>query len=125
MTDDDLDAFFQTLADHGALVGRVEPAAPVYRGPVYVLTSGRTGSAAEPLAHLLQATGRATLVGAPTAGAMLASVTVPFGDGWRLTVPTADYVTAEGERLEGVGVVPAVAVEPERAMAEALSRARE
>jgi len=120
LAEPDLVAFFGALEAGGALVMRVEPASPVYRGPVYVLTSGRTASAAEPLAHVLQTTGRATLVGAPTAGAMLSSRTFPFGEGWELVVPVADYFTAEGARLEGHGVVPDVAAEPEEAMERAI-----
>lgn len=121
LTDLGLDAFFRGLDAHGALVARVEPAAPTYRGPVFVLTSGDTASAAEPLAYVLKQTGRATLVGAPTAGAMLAARPFPLSGGWQLLVPVADYVTAEGTRLEGVGVAPTVAVAPAEAMERALA----
>ena len=112
----DVDAFYRALRENGVLVGHVEPQKPAYRGPVFVLTSQWTASAAEPLAYLLQATGRATLLGQPTAGAMLSPETFPFGDGWELVIPTAEYFTADGTRLEGCGVTPDVPVEPDQAL---------
>jgi hypothetical protein len=120
----DVDAFYRALREDGVLVGHVEPQKPAYRGPVYVLTSRWTASAAEPLTYLLQATGRATLLGQPTAGAMLSPETFPFGDGWELVIPTAEYFTADGTRLEGRGVTPDVPVEPEQALEAAIELLR-
>ena len=116
----DLGAFFEALTGVGAAVGVVTPAEFRYDGPVYVLTSPETASAAEPLVHLLKATGRATVVGERTMGAMLSSDTADLGGGWTLVYPGADYVTAEGGRLEGVGVAPDVAAPSNRALAVAL-----
>jgi hypothetical protein len=86
--------------------GRVAPRAPYFAGKVYVLADARTGSASEPLAYLLKASGRATLVGTRTAGAMLTALPHPVGDGFIVTVPEADYYTEDGVRLEGKGVEP-------------------
>lgn len=125
LSDPDSDAFFRALAqDDGALVGRVVPVEPVYAGPVYVLTSRQTASAAEPLVYTLRTTGRATIVGAPTAGEMLSSTGFPFGDGWELVVPAADYFTAEGTRIEGHGVGPTLSVAPAQALERALAAMR-
>ena len=121
LAEPDNETFFSTLTQEGSLVGRVDPVQPVYLGPVFVLTSRQTASAAEPLVYTLKTTGRATIVGAPTAGGMLSSVAVPFADGWEVVVPVADYVTAEGTRLEGAGVVPTIAVAPAQAMERALT----
>ncbi|HEX8693052.1 MAG TPA: S41 family peptidase [Longimicrobium sp.] len=98
------------VREHGVAVGVMPPAAPHYGGPVYLLVDRRSGSASEPLAHLLRSTGRATLVGENTAGAMLTGPPFPVGDGWILVVPEADYYAADGTRLEGTGVAPHVAV---------------
>jgi Flp pilus assembly protein TadD len=94
----------------GAVVGRVVPRAPRFDGTVYLLTSERSASASEPLAHLLKTTKRATLIGERTAGKMLTALPHPIGDGWVLVVPEADYYAADGTRLEGRGVEPDVRV---------------
>lgn len=98
---------FQTMLErHGAFRFRIIPAEPRFSGPVAVLINGRTASAAEPLVAGLQEAGRATLVGEPTAGAMLSSQHFDLADGWILAMPTADYLTPRGLRLEGRGVRP-------------------
>ena len=116
----DLGAFFEALTGVGAAVGVVTPTEPRYDGPVYVLTSPETASAAEPLVHLLKTTGRAVVVGERTMGAMLSSDRTDLGGGWTLVYPGADYFTPEGGRLEGVGVEPTVAAPSNRALTVAL-----
>ncbi|MFN2567315.1 MAG: S41 family peptidase, partial [Gemmatimonadaceae bacterium] len=75
------------VREHGAVTGIVPPREPYFAGTVYLLTSRRTGSASEALAHLLKATGRVTLVGERTAGAILSAPTHSLGDGWILILP--------------------------------------
>ncbi|WP_412060243.1 S41 family peptidase [Rubrivirga sp. IMCC45206] len=120
LTGPDMDAFFGALDQHGALVGFVPPMQPHYGGPVYVLTGPRTASASEPLVYLLQSTGRATVVGQRTAGAMVSATTTELPGGWVLQHPIADYYTADGTRLDQVGVMPDVVV----AVPDALDEAR-
>lgn len=79
--------------------------------PMVVLTSETTSSAAEILAAILQQKGRARVIGSPTCGCVLAirnRHTLP--DGGVLDVSEYDYRTAEGIRLEGVGITPDEAV---------------
>jgi len=64
------------------------------------------------------------VVGEPTAGAMLSSETFELSDGWHLVVPVADYIAADGVRLEGRGVEPHVSVSAEDALRKALGLAR-
>lgn len=80
----DLGAFFEALTGVGAAVGVVTPAGPRYDGPVSGLASPETASAAEPIVHLLKTTGRATVVGERTMGAMLSSDRADLGGGWAL-----------------------------------------
>ena len=116
-----VDDLRRLLAEHGAVVGWIEPAAPYYDGPVVLLIDRQTASAAEPLAACLQELGRATLIGEPTAGAMLSTQTFELADGWRLTVPTADYITAKGVRLDSRGVQPDQRSDSTKARAAATS----
>ena len=97
------------VRDHGAVVGVMPPRAPFFGGEVFLLVDRRSGSASEPLAHHLRVTGRATLIGERTAGAMLSAPPHSIGDGWMLVLPEADYYAADGTRLEGNGVPPHVA----------------
>lgn len=124
LSEPDLDAFQRTLAEEGVVVGVVPPLEPRYGKPVYLLTSGRTGSAAEPLVVMLQAVGRATVVGERTAGMTLSSTKVDLADGWAVRFPAADYFTAQRARLEGAGVQPDVAVPAGQALEWALRLAK-
>ena len=88
----------------GAAHFRFASRRPYFGGKVYLLVDERTGSASEPLAYLLKATGRATLVGKRTAGAVLTALPHAVGEGFIVTVPEADYYAPGGFRLEGNGV---------------------
>lgn len=112
------------VREHGALVGVVPPTGPRFDGPVYLLIDGGSASASEPLAYLLKSTGRATLVGERTAGAMLSAPPLDVGEGWVLRVPEADYFAADGTRLEGVGVAPDIATPAAGALAAVGGRIR-
>ena len=75
--------------------------------PMVVLTSETTSSAAEILASTLQQQKRARVIGNLTCGCVLAirnRHSLP--DGGVLDVSEFDYKTAEGIRLEGVGITP-------------------
>jgi tetratricopeptide (TPR) repeat protein len=82
------------------------PRAPLFRGKVFLLINERAGSASEPPAEALRATGRATLIGRPTAGRMLMALPHRVGDDFIILFPEADYLTADGKPIENVGVKP-------------------
>jgi carboxyl-terminal processing protease len=76
-------------------------------GPVVILTSERTSSAAEIFTAALHEARRAKVIGGPTCGCVLAvrhQHALP--DGGELEVSELDYRSAGGTRLEGVGVSP-------------------
>ncbi|MEI6861764.1 MAG: S41 family peptidase [Verrucomicrobiota bacterium] len=81
-----------------------------FHGRVAILTDGATGSAAEIFSAVLQAHGRATVVGRQTAGAVLGSQFYGLSDGGELQLSVEDYVSPRGARLEGHGVTPDVLV---------------
>ena len=86
-----------------------------FRGPVVVLTSTRTASAAEIFAAALQETKRARVIGEHTCGCVLAirrRHTLP--DGGLLDISEMDFRTARHTRLEGRGVTPDELVSPTR-----------
>jgi len=82
------------------------PAEPVFDGPVYVLTSKRTASAAELAADALNGANRAIIIGENTAGEMLSQKIYDIPGGLQLSLPVADYYSAVNGRIEGVGIKP-------------------
>lgn len=78
----------------------------VYKGQLVVLTDGGTGSASEILASAIQDHKRGKIVGATTAGAVLASTFFRLPEGFSLQLPLMEYVSFGGKRLEGKGVEP-------------------
>jgi len=102
-----------------------QPVEPGYEGPVYVLTSSRTASAAEMASDALKASGRATLIGETTAGEMLSQTMYDLPDGYQLALPIADYYSMASGRIEGQGVSPDINALADEAMDLALELARE
>ncbi|MFI5937627.1 S41 family peptidase [Actinoplanes sp. NPDC051494] len=85
---------------------------PRYTGkPVYVLTSGSTFSGGEEICYVLQAHGRATVVGETTRGGAHPTAFLPLSPTMEVTVPVARAISpVTGTNWEGTGVVPDVAV---------------
>lgn len=102
---------------------RFEPEGTHFAGPVYVLISSRTASAAELAADALAASGRAILIGEKTAGQMLSQMPFDLPGGLQLFLPIADYYAFHTGRIEGVGIVPHIPADPDRAMEAALELA--
>ena len=82
-----------------------------YSGRLVVLVDRNSRSGAESLARALQYYHRATLVGTHTAGKVLGvDAEIALADGGLLRVATLDMHAPDGQRLEGRGVSPDVAI---------------
>ncbi len=78
-----------------------------FQGPILVLTSERTSSAAEIFVAALRKAKRAIIIGTHTCGCVLAiRARHNLPDGGVLDVSELDYKTPAGERLEGNGIQP-------------------
>lgn len=86
--------------------------AQLFQGPLAVLVDGSTASAAEILAAALHDQERATLIGAPTFGKGSIQALYPLRDGSVLHVTHAVWLTPARVRLDGVGLLPDLPVEP-------------
>ncbi|HVE78273.1 MAG TPA: S41 family peptidase [Gemmatimonadaceae bacterium] len=85
--------------------------------PLYVLTSGFTASAGEDFAFVLKNMGRATLVGATTAGAGRNNATMAVGHGFLTSVSFSRVQDPRtGKEWEKVGVQPDLVVDPVSAL---------
>ncbi len=81
-------------------------------GPVVVIQSANSASAAEILAATFQEQDRGPVVGSPSAGAVVAARSFRLPDGGELDVGVSSLRTAGGAVIEKVGVVPDIVLEP-------------
>lgn len=94
--------------------------------PVYVLISGRTGSAGEAFPYTLQGAKRATIVGEASGGAANPGGMVPAGGGFAVFVSMGSPKNpATGRNWEGAGVLPDVAAPWDQALVRAQTLALE
>ena len=94
--------------------------------PVYVLISGRTGSAGEAFPYTLQGARRATIVGEASGGAANPGGMVPVGGGFAVFISQGSPKNPNtGGNWEGTGVLPDVAVPWDQALARAHTLALE
>lgn len=93
----------------------INPRLNVYEGPLAILIDELSASTSEFMAGGLQDLERARIFGTRSMGAALPSAIerLPNGDGFQYAF--ANYVSADGEVLEGTGVVPDAPVRPSRA----------
>ncbi len=85
---------------------RVEP----FSGPVAILVDALTGSASECFAGGMQSIKRVQVFGQTSIGQALPAIFDKLPNGDVLIHAYADFVTADGTRLEGRGVIPDVPV---------------
>ena len=115
-------AFWHDVQEQGLVRVQFTPIAPVYDGPVYVLTSTRTASAAELSTDALQGSGRAEIIGERTAGEMLSQRPYDINGKFHLFLPIADYFSFSTGRIEGRGIEPNIVVPSTDALEVALSK---
>lgn len=83
-----------------------------YGQPVVLLINEGSRSAKEVVSHIFKKSKRATLIGRTTAGHVLGTSPMPVHDWAYLEIPMVE-LTADGKRLEGVGVAPDIEVKGE------------
>ncbi|WP_165768332.1 S41 family peptidase [Hymenobacter amundsenii] len=90
----------------------ITPAAsPRFLGPLVLLTSDQTASAAEDLTISLAQRPEVTLVGTATKGMFSDMYSVHLPNGLNVTLSNQRYTTPTGQVLEDVGVAPDVPIE--------------
>lgn len=100
------------------------PAGRMVGKPLYVLTSGRSASAAEEFTGHIAGYRLGELIGATTAGAGFRNQFFPLPGGYLISISVGRAVLAStGKDWEGVGIAPTTAVDPEKALLVAQSRA--
>lgn len=85
--------------------------------PLWIIAGPDSASACESFAYTLQKHGRASVVGARTAGAGYNNVLIPVGDGFTLSVSVGKPIhPSTGGGWEGTGVMPDVPAPAARAL---------
>jgi len=82
-----------------------------YTGPVYLLTSDYTLSAAEVFTMAMRALPNVTHVGQATRGALSDTLSKALPNGWSLTLSNEVYLDSKGRYWEGTGIPPKIAIE--------------
>ena len=109
------------VATHSALPGKDTP---LRKAKVYLLISNKTASAAEHFSLALKSTGRATLIGEPTAGANHFGGGQPLNEHFAVWMPVGrTYDIKTGKDWEGAGIAPDIEVDPKQALVVALEKA--
>jgi carboxyl-terminal processing protease len=83
---------------------------PRFTGPVYLMTSNITVSAAEIFTMAMRALPNVTHVGQTTRGALSDVLTMQLPNGWLVTLSNEVYLDAAGKAWEGRGIPPALAI---------------
>jgi C-terminal processing protease CtpA/Prc len=83
---------------------------PVFGGPVVVLSSVRTGGAAEDLLIAFRNAGRGPIVGDTSSGSAGQVGEFPLFSGWRLRLTVTRDAFPGGSEVQGVGVAPEIPV---------------
>jgi carboxyl-terminal processing protease len=81
-----------------------------YTGPVYLLTSNVTVSAAEIFTMAMRALPNVTHVGQRTRGSLSDVLTKRLPNGWFVTLSNEVYLDAAGKGWEGLGIAPTVPI---------------
>ncbi len=110
----------QIYKNGGAAVIKIKGGATKsYRGKTALLIDENCYSACEIFSAAMQETANATVIGRRSGGGVLGSYTDSISQnmiftkkdtGWRMQIPTIDFYTPSGKRLEGEGVIPNIEI---------------
>jgi len=93
-----------------AIPEHVDPSPFAWSGPLAILQSSRSASAAELFAAAVQECRRGPIVGETSRGMVVLALGWALPDGGIVTVGAREFLTGDGVRLEKTGVIPDVEV---------------
>jgi len=113
--------FWNDVISKGVLRIQIQPSEEIYSGPVCVLMSKTTASAAEMAADALGQLENVVIIGETSAGQMLSQTMFDLADGLQLSIPIADYFSRNTGHIEGTGIKPDIQAITSEAMQVALN----
>lgn len=105
-----LDEFYKKAADQSGAYLITTPMAELFEGKVFILVNNKTASTAEVFTVSAKEEKMATIVGAKTAGVLLSAKGFDLDNEFEITVPINDFISANGFRVDRVGISPDVEV---------------
>lgn len=115
-TESNFDLIIEGIHNTDVLCLKIIPKPITFKGNIYVLTNNRTASTCEPIVYGLKQQKRATIIGEKTAGAMLNGELFELDKGFKMVIPTADYYTSDGFRIDQNGVKPDIETKQQEAL---------
>lgn len=115
-TEANFDLIIEGIHNTDVLCLKIIPKSTIYKGNLYILTNSKTASTCEPIVYSLKQQNRATIVGEKTAGAMLNGEIFDLDKGFNMFIPTADYYTSDGFKIDQNGVKPNIETKQEEAL---------
>ncbi|MDR2009095.1 MAG: S41 family peptidase [Bacteroidales bacterium] len=110
------DLIIEGIHNTEGLCLKIVPYGNIYKGNVFILTNKKTASTCEPIVYGLKQHKRAIIVGEKTAGSMLNGELIYVANGFSLIIPTADYYTSDGYKIDHNGVIPDIEIKQEKAL---------
>ncbi|HUH26538.1 MAG TPA: S41 family peptidase [Flavobacterium sp.] len=120
-TEANYDLIIEGIYKTEGLCLKIIPKEQVYQGKLYVLTNRKTASTCEPIVYELKKQNRAVIIGETTAGAMLNGEMFDLESGFKMFIPTADYYTSDGFKIDQKGVKPNIETKSEEALNKAMN----
>lgn len=120
-TEANYDLIIEGIHQTEGLCLKILPKDAVYQGKLYVLTNRKTASTCEPIVYELKKQNRAVIIGETTAGAMLNGEIFDLDNGFKIFIPTADYYTSDGFKIDQNGVKPNIETKSEEALNKAMN----
>lgn len=116
-----IQSFWHDVQEQPLTRVKFHPMTPNFDGPVYVLTSRKTASAAEFAADAFAHGEQVTIIGETTAGEMLSQKMFDLPHGLQLSLPIAEYYSTRIGRIEGKGVEPDITIDQSEALGVAFA----
>ncbi len=110
------DLIIEGIHHTNVLCLKIIPKEQVYSGKLYLLTNTNTASTCEPIVYGLKQLNRAIIIGERTAGKMLNGEFFELEKDFKMVIPTADYYTSDGFRIDQKGVKPTIRVKQNEAL---------
>lgn len=120
-TEANYDLIIEGIHQTEGLCLKIIPKKQVYQGKLYVLTNNKTASTCEPIVYELKKQNRAIIIGETTAGSMLNGEMFDLVNGFKMFIPTADYYSSDGYRIDQNGVKPNVETKSDDALNRAIN----
>lgn len=114
--DGSLEDFYAKAADKLGAYLITTPEKDNFKGKIYILTNEGTASTAEVFTISMKEENRATIVGSKTAGVLLSAKAFSLDENFEVIIPTNDFISAKGFRVDRVGISPDIETGKEDAL---------